>query len=511
MNGLYFRKSRKNEVERITDFWRTFMDLSGIPPHMAQLFVDHEPDPLERLSHKILNLVRDHLVLKMPYFNRAILKMPEYYYLPEDFSGWLDREGQPAIPAGMGTNGQVLFVNPDALIEGYKESPERICHTYLHLLLHCIYRHPFQYEKLDMEAWDLASDLAAEDRLLSLELPETALEDDGRRRSVLGELSETVGKLTAERIYHSLRENEDLREDLLKNKDLFHFDLHQFWMSSQKEGNGESNQDGRMIMADPDTEESWKKIGAQTKLNISNKEENMGMTPNDLVSEINEVSRDDKDYTDFLRGFARMTEEVHLDPDSFDYIYYHYGMELYGNLPLIEPLEYRDAPKICDFVIAIDTSGSCQGNAVRAFLNRTYSILKNTEIFTQRMNLHIIQCDCEIQKDVRIEDEEDFDRYMQSIEIHGGGGTDFRPVFSYVKDQVNKGEYYALCGLLYFTDGLGMFPEEEPDFKTAFILKESGGVYPETPDWALTYQLSGQEMEELELASDSQPRQGVLM
>lgn len=476
--------------------------IDGMPGHIAQLFVDHEPDPLERLSHKILNLVRDRLVLRMPYFNRAILIMPEYYYLPEDFSGWLDREGQAAIPAGMGTNGQVLFVNPDALIEGYQASPERICHIYLHLLLHCIYRHPFQYEKMDMEAWDLASDLAVEDKLLSLELRETALSDDNKRRSLLKDLSETVGQLTAERIYHNLREKKDLREEWMQRKDLFHFDLHQFWMNSSKEGNGESNQDGRMLMANPETEESWKKIGAQTKLNIANEEENMGLTPNDLVSKIDDIRRDEKDYTDFLKNFARMTEEVHLDPDSFDYIYYHYGMEMYGNMPLIEPLEYRDAAKIKDFVIAIDTSGSCQGNAVRAFLNRTYSILKNTDIFTRRMNLHIIQCDCEVQKDVKIESEEDFDSYMNSIEIHGGGGTDFRPVFTYVKEQVQAGEYFDLCGLLYFTDGMGMFPAEEPDFKTAFILKENGASYHETPEWAMTYELSGQEMEEMELGEN---------
>ena len=115
------------------------------------------------------------------------------------------------------------------------------------------------------------------------------------------------------------------------------------------------------------------------------------------------------------------------------------------------------------------------------------------------MNLHIIQCDCEVQKDVKIESEEDFDSYMNSIEIHGGGGTDFRPVFTYVKEQVQAGEYFDLCGLLYFTDGMGMFPAEEPDFKTAFILKESGAGYHETPEWAMTYELSGQEMEEMEL------------
>ena len=33
----------------------------------------------------------------------------------------------------------------------------------------------------------------------------------------------------------------------------------------------------------------------------------------------------------------------------------------YGNLPLIEPLEYRETKKVREFVIAIDTSASCRG------------------------------------------------------------------------------------------------------------------------------------------------------
>ena len=34
-------------------------------------------------------------------------------------------------------------------------------------------------------------------------------------------------------------------------------------------------------------------------------------------------------------------------------------MEQYGNLPLIEPLEYKEVNRLEELVIAIDTSGSC--------------------------------------------------------------------------------------------------------------------------------------------------------
>lgn len=37
---------------------------------------------------------------------------------------------------------------------------------------------------------------------------------------------------------------------------------------------------------------------------------------------------------------------------------------------LIEPLEYKEDKVIKDFVIAIDTSGSCAGELVKKFLNK---------------------------------------------------------------------------------------------------------------------------------------------
>lgn len=466
-------------------------DLEGIPPHLRDYIEKHTPDRTESLAHKILDLVRDTLVLKMPYFNRAILRMPEYYYIPEDFSGWLDSNGAPAIPAGIGTNGQLVFAEADSVIDSYWKEPNRLTHCYLHMLLHCIYRHPFHYEELDTDLWDLAADLACEKKLLELELPETGTENDAEERIVLDELAADIGKITAERIYHRLHEDEKLRDYFGKYQPLFHYDIHSFWMNREKEGNGEARQDGRMIMANPKTEEAWKKIGAQTKLSVQNREESMGMNANHLTSVVPDIVRDEQDYTEFLKSFARVQEELHINPDEFDYIYYHYGMELYGNMPLIEPLEYREAPKIHDFVIAIDTSGSCQGNAVRAFLNKTYSILKNSEIFTDRMNLHIIQCDSEIQKDEKIVDEDQFDDYMKDIEISGSGGTDFRPVFDYVDRLVKEGEFHDLRGLLYLTDGMGMFPEKAPDYRTAFILKSTNGQIPTMPEWAVYYDLDG--------------------
>lgn len=70
--------------------------------------------------------------------------------------------------------------------------------------------------------------------------------------------------------------------------------------------------------------------------------------------------------------------------DEFDYIFYTYGLQLYQNIPLIEPLEYKETKAIKEFIIAIDTSGSTSGEIVQNFVQKTYNILKSTESFFQK-------------------------------------------------------------------------------------------------------------------------------
>ena len=52
-------------------------------------------------------------------------------------------------------------------------------------------------------------------------------------------------------------------------------------------------------------------------------------------------------YSKFLRKFAVLNEELKCDPDEFDLNFYTYGLKLYGNLPLIEPLETRETEATC--------------------------------------------------------------------------------------------------------------------------------------------------------------------
>ena len=70
----------------------------------------------------------------------------------------------------------------------------------------------------------------------------------------------------------------------------------------------------------------------------------------DLKRALQVENRERYDYREFLRKFSVFKEEMQVDLDTFDYIFYHYGMSLYGNMPLIEPMETKEVQKIEDFV-----------------------------------------------------------------------------------------------------------------------------------------------------------------
>ena len=232
-------------------------------------------------------------------------------------------------------------------------------------------------------------------------------------------------------------------------------------------------------------ENKWKEISERMLVDLETSSREWGDKSDSMVQSLKKINRDKYDYRTFLQKFSTIKEDIQLNDEEFDYVYYIYGLNHYGNMPLIEPLEYKEARKIHDFVIAIDTSGSCAGEVVQKFLDKTYSIFSQQENFFRKINLHIIQCDATIQSDVKITDKEEFKEYMREVEFHGFGGTDFRPVFEYVDRMIDHHEFDDLRGLIYFTDGNGVYPQRRPDYETAFVFVDDDEFDYEVPSWAM--------------------------
>ena len=427
--------------------------------------MEQDEKKISALAKQIMSLAHDDILMHLRFFDMALAQMK---YQERKEIGCL------------ATDGATCFYDPVYVLKCYREDTNYIARVYLHSLLHCIFFHSFQYDKLETENWDLAADIAVENVILEMKLPGVTLEQDAEAVGKLKILREDVGTLTAERIYRYLRREPMTSASREELRALFVKDVHSLWKPA----------DQLQI-----TQEQWKKISERVKADLKSftKARSGAET---LEKNLEETTRERYDYSDILRQFAVMGEDITVNDEEFDYIYYTYGLEHYGNLPLIEPLEYKETNKVKEFVIAIDTSASCRGPIVKAFLQKTYSILKGTENFFHKMNVHIIQCDNEIKSDTKITSDEDFDTFMRYGKLSGFGATDFRPVFSYVETLREQGEFENLKGLIYFTDGYGIYPERMPDYRVIFAFLDEDENRAPVPPWSMKVILESDALED---------------
>ncbi|MBO5145652.1 MAG: hypothetical protein J6C19_08980 [Lachnospiraceae bacterium] len=426
----------------------------------------------EALAQKIWSLSRDRLLVHLRFLNVALAGLRLQA-----------KNGSDQIICDVNTPGAAtIYYDPMVVIRLYKNNPNNIIRLHLHILLHCIFSHSYKYDRVEQELWDVAADMAVENAVLSLGISGMETLEDEERRTVLAQWQKRAGTLTADRIYRSLRKDRLGISELFELGRLFRRDAHEGW--------------GPVETLEM-TEAQWKKISERIKAELKSFSEDKS-DDKSLLQNLEEATKEQYDYGDFLRRFSVSGEDMQINDDEFDYVYYTYGLSLYGNLPLVEPLEYKDVNKIKEFVIAIDTSGSCRGAVVQSFLNKTYSILKSSENFFRKVNIHIIQCDSEVRRDTKITSDEDFEAFMREGQLEGFGSTDFRPVFTYVNRAIENGEFENLKGLIYFTDGYGVFPEHKPPYHydTAFVFLEDDYETPAIPPWAIKLVLPVEEFED---------------
>ncbi|MDO5344633.1 MAG: VWA-like domain-containing protein [Lachnospiraceae bacterium] len=369
----------------------------------------------------------------------------------------------------IGTDGNHFYYCPRFLIQCFAESPAAVRSGYLHMLLHCLFLHIVREERREERLWNLACDMAVE-QILQQEGLREGIPDSWVREACLGKLEGR--SLSAEQIYSMLEEGifPAATEEM---EAAFCFDDHSFWRE-----NGGS--EGAALRS------KWEKIREHTGQQGCFGQSRAGSEWGSQEEEWERLPASRYDYRNFLKRFAVLREEAELDTESFDYILYSYGMEHYGNLPLIEPLEYKEVNRLEELVIAIDTSGSCTAQMVSRFLGETYGILAEKENFFRKMKVYLIQCDCSIQDVTVIRSGEEWEEYRSHAVIKGRAGTDFRPVFRYVEQEREKKNIRNLRALIYFTDGDGVYPGVKPDYETAFVFVKRTPFMGRVPGWART-------------------------
>ena len=602
-------------------------------------------DVINALALDVVGEARMKLMMAFRFLNTALWKMPMVV---------------SSHPMALATDGKQLVVSPLYTIARFQEGINEITRDYLHLLLHCVFRHPLDEEHINAAAWSLACDVVVESIALEMTEQRCVCANDAQRREAIAAIQKDLGHLSPAKLYRIFADAEaggararqagfnparvwDLRR-------LFQRDCHDAWANvrhsregeqkseddqgirkrnlsdrlqdkpedtfedDQKERSGEgdaapldnlentsasesqgdqqeddaANQGGAQTGSEQqeardtaeDTEQSdeqlaggstpqeptsaeeeasdseekgapqpgndapdsdladtadsgaddpdssaaaandpddpdeseraaqeqqlreqleqqrqeWEDIAKQIEMDLQSFSQGKGDNSKALSQNLAIANRRLANYHDFLRQFATMGEDMKINDDEFDYIYYTYGMDTYGNMPLVEPLEYQESNRVREFVIALDTSGSCSGELIRNFVTRTYDILRESEGFGDKVNIHLIQCDNKIQADLKIENVQDLEKYCQQFQAFGFGGTDFRPVFEYVNELCDQGEFENLRGLIYFTDGLGTFPTTPPAYETALVFMDDGASRIDVPPWAMKVVMDEEEI-----------------
>lgn len=459
---------------------------------------------IDALAKEVLLFSRDLLSVKLRFINPALSRLE-------------------MIPANwtLATDGVRMLYDPVYVLHTYAREKNMPVRHYLHVTLHCVFQHFYVDDRIHQQLWDLACDMAVENMITELGLDCTKVEREAKQQELLAPIRAQVGQLTAEKLYHYLLRHRPDLDTLIHWGRLFLADEHEAWylysLNTEENDDGDraskeagdsdrqsENQDSteptdrvdRFTQQKRQIRDQWEQISQQMQMDLETFSKAAGEKALGLMQNLQAVNREKYDYASFLKKFASIGEVMQVNDDEFDYIFYTYGLQLYDNIPLIEPLEYKEVKRIKEFVIVIDTSGSVKGELVQQFIQKTYNILMQQENFFQKMNVHILQCDAYVHEDVVITTKEDFERYIANLQLKGGGGTDFRPAFEHVDTLIRHHKFTNLKGMIYFTDGEGTYPAHAPEYRTAFVFLKDDYKEPQVPAWAMKLVLQQYELEE---------------
>ena len=398
----------------------------------------------EKLCTRVLTACRTELCQLFPALNLAFGFLP--FLVKPDSS--------------FATDGSFFYAGGETL-GLYSQNPAALRRGFLHTLMHCLYLHILPPDRVNFEDWGIACDIFTERLIEAQNQPRLAVENPVRDACLeaLGDRilpPEQLMRLIAGDFFPCTRQ--ELAE-------AFRFDDHSLWKTTREDALRRRWEGALPGGGD---------LGRGGRGSVSAMEEEPVVLP----------EHGTLDFRRYLRKYTFPREELETDQDSFDYIYYHFGMTHYGDLPLLEPLEYREVWRLDELAIAIDTSGSCSRELVARFLRETYGILAAQENFFRRMKVVFFQCDCVLQDVKLIRSREEWERYAAEVKIRGRGGTDFRPVFREIEKLRAAGTLKRPKALLYFTDGDGIYPSQPPDYETVFVMSD-GKKNPElVPKWA---------------------------
>tara|TARA_B100000242_G_scaffold294119_1_gene274930 strand:+ start:12331 stop:13497 length:1167 start_codon:yes stop_codon:yes gene_type:complete len=330
------------------------------------------------------------------------------------------------------TDGRKIFFNEEFL---YSLSSKEQNALMLHEVLHMALLHVTRRQNRDPHIWNIAADIVVNDlieRNTSFPLPQGAITDNRFQDA------------SVEYIY----------EALLKSKKKYKLVINDILQSQALENSDEEpKSSGLMSQEEADEIESfWRDKMEILKISSEHNLRNgKGSLPAGIEQEILTILEPEVDWRHALWKYVGKTP---ADFDDLDRRFIYKG--LYLESLLTEAVEVS---------VCIDTSGSVSDELLMQFAGELKGILSSYP----NVKCSLFFADTDLAGPYEI------DRIEQMPKAVGRGGTSFVPFFDYLK---KNGEENNLLGnnklSIYFTDGYGDFPEQEPNNPTMWLVCKDG-------------------------------------
>lgn len=422
----------------------------------------------DTLARDVLMLSRNTLLVNLRFLDAALSRFE------------LADQGTDTLA----TDGQTLYYNTLHILKAYREEHAVPVRDYLHLVLHCVFRHMFPQRSVERELWDLACDIAVEHAVTGFALLAVTAEREQKQQIITSRMQREIGMLTAEKIYRYLERKPYWLEEYDDLRSLFLADDHHLWYAER--------------FGCEEAETFWQGVSRRMQVDMETFARKQGDKAQAMMQNLREVNRESYDYAGFLRKFASRGEVMKSNPEEFDYIFYTYGMNAYGNMPLIEPVEHKEIKKVRDFVLAVDLCGAVSVAEARRFVRKAFEVFKLHERAGLKIRLHLLACGGAELEYKLADTQEELEEFLGCLRTHYREEGDFRPAFLWTDDMLHTRQFRNLKGLLYFTDATGPFPPTKPAYDAAIVFVNDNYSTPDVPPWAIRLVLQKDELNERE-------------
>lgn len=383
---------------------------------------------MSNVAKKIVH-ARANMVLMNPFFGTLALRMN---MVP-------DENVESAV-----TDGQTLRYNPE-FVE--KQPLSKVEGMLAHTVMHPALLHHTRRGHRDIKKWNVACDHAVNQIIKSagMDLP------DGKNADP------RFANMAAEQIYSILEaEQQDngggdgdgngrsgAQDDKKQNS------------SGSNDGDVEDSPNSQNKGASASQQSSEESEWKQTLAQAAHAAKQAGKLPAGMERIIDDVLKPVLAWKDILRRF--MTEKCN---DDFTW---KRGNRRFVAQGMYLPSRLSD-DALGAMVVVIDTSGSITKEVLDEFGAEIKAIHQDTK----PKDLYVIYCDADVDHVDHFGPEDEL-----KFELHGGGGTDFRPPFQWLEQHMITPRVFA-----YLTDGYGPFPEVEPEYPVIWAINNSNVTPP---------------------------------